>query len=275
MLRRDGSGDVGRRLRDELGRVLGRDMLHDDLERRELGDERLQHLLDELCLAVEDVDARVGHLTVHKQRHAELAHGLERRVRLLDLRDTRVRVGRRTCGVELDGEDVARRVRLADLVAGRPVRQVQRHERLESRAALGWHGREDPVTVLERVRRRRDRRHEVGHHDAARELLGSVRRRQRERRGAIAKVVVQVVGASGPAELGRRGGSRGSHGARKGAGDRSHPKMVAGDVWLMSPFRNNMASFLWSEQNEDALIRITTSQNVLSMPASIHTTNHI
>ncbi len=64
-------------------------------------DETGEHGLDEAHLAIEDVDRRVGDLAVHLQHDVELAHAREHGVDAFDVRDARVRVGRRAGGVEL------------------------------------------------------------------------------------------------------------------------------------------------------------------------------
>ena len=71
VLRRDRCADVRPRLVDEGDRLTCGDMLEDDTQLRQPLHQRCEHPVDEHRLAVEDVDSRIGYLTVDAQRHAD------------------------------------------------------------------------------------------------------------------------------------------------------------------------------------------------------------
>ena len=79
VLRRDGGADVlvGTR-EDKLGRLLGRHVLEDHLEARRALEQLGQPSLHKDALAIEDVDGRVGDLSVDAEGQAVVRHRLER-----------------------------------------------------------------------------------------------------------------------------------------------------------------------------------------------------
>ncbi len=77
MLRRDRRSDSRAGRAHEFDSVARGDVFENDAQPRKAGGERRENLIDEARLAIEDIDARVCHLTVHLQRHIDRAHGLE------------------------------------------------------------------------------------------------------------------------------------------------------------------------------------------------------
>ena len=186
-----------------LGRLLGRHVFHDDLEFREIFAQGLELLLNEHCLAVEQVDAGVGHFTMHQQHQAFALHGFECGVDLAQIGHTVVGVGGGTGGVQL-ASDHASRLGAHDFVGREVVRQVQRHQGLK--LAASGHGRQNALAVSHGQFGRRHGRLEVGHDDGAAHLAGAVRHHAAHGI-AIAHVQVPVIGA------GNGEGGGGSHAA--------------------------------------------------------------
>ncbi len=175
-----------------VGRLLRRDVLEHDAQRRERRAQRDQLLVDEHPLAIEQVDGGIGDLAVHEQRHAARLHRFERRPAMTQVRHAGRRVRRRAGRVQLDAVDDARVLRAIDLAGRRLVGQVERHQRREGRP-VGQRG-DDALAVRGRGGDGRHRRPQVRHHDRAREAPGRVRQHGFER-GAVAQMQVPVVGA--------------------------------------------------------------------------------
>lgn len=132
------------------------------------GDERAHVPLNELLLAVEDIDTRIGHLAVHEQRHADVGHGVEHRRQRANVGDARVRVRGRTRRVKLARKHHTAGARRMNFTHRRRVGQVECHERLESSVAR--QRCEQALAVRARHFRGRYRRLEIRHHNGAREL---------------------------------------------------------------------------------------------------------
>lgn len=93
VVRGDGRPHVAACRLDELHRVTGCDVLEHHLQRREALGHPAQLLVDEVLLAIEDVDFRACHFTVHQQRQADFGHGFQHMEDVVDLRHAGGRVG--------------------------------------------------------------------------------------------------------------------------------------------------------------------------------------
>ncbi|MNV36972.1 hypothetical protein D3C71_1284680 [compost metagenome] len=202
VLRRDRRGDRPFGVAHILRAFLRRDVLEHHLQGRERAAQRLHDAFHENRLAVEHIDRRVGHFTVHQQRHAAFFQGLKRlRALAQQVGDARIGVGRRARRIQLHGIDLARFMRAEDLFRRGVVGQIKRHQRSKSvRVPAGFAQRlQDPAAVGQRLLGGRHRRLQVRHDDGARELARGIRHHGFQRR-AIAQVQVPVVGA-GDGEL--------------------------------------------------------------------------
>ena len=217
-------GDIGDRL-------LGRDVLEHDAQFGHAAAQRVEHPLDEHRLAVEDVDLGVGHLAVDQQRHAERRHALQHRHDPVDIGDAVRRVRRRVRRVELDRREHALLIAARDFVRIGAVGQVAGHQRRE----IGPVGqrREDALAILPRRRDRRHRRHQVRHHDRARELPRRPRHDLPQHR-AVAQMHVPVVGPAEGDRIGHRasrhplspaGAALSRAGGRVGSGGNQSPRI--------------------------------------------------
>ena len=192
VLRGDRRGHVVARLADEVRGVLGGDVLEHHLQRGKALGQRAQAPVDELLLAIEDVDVRIGDLTVHEEQHPVLGQRFEHRIEGIELGDRRVGVGGRSRWIELHCRHASSRG-VRDVCRRREVGQVERHQRLERGASRARS--EDSVAVGHRLARCPHRRHEVRHHDRASEAARGRRHRLRQH-VAVAEVKVPVVGGS-------------------------------------------------------------------------------
>jgi hypothetical protein len=57
-------------------------VLHHHLEARHPAAHRIEHALDEHCLAVKNVDVAVGHFAMHAQRQADVGHAFQHTLHL-------------------------------------------------------------------------------------------------------------------------------------------------------------------------------------------------
>src|SRR5690606_637670 len=89
----DGGADGGRSGLDEGGGVTGGDVFEHHFQAREALDHARQMFIDKALLAVEHVDFRAGHFTVHQQRQANLGHGFEYREDIVDAGHAGGRIG--------------------------------------------------------------------------------------------------------------------------------------------------------------------------------------
>ena len=193
VLRRDGRGDARPRAGDELGGTRRRDVLEHHLEPRESLDQRRQQLVDEHRLAIEYVDLRARRLAVHQEGESDALHALEHGVGLCDVGDAGLRMRGRSRRIKLHAvHDCARTARSISVGRG-GVRQVQRHERLES--ASRGERLHDPGFIGRGLIDAHDRRPQVRHHDRAAEPL---RREFRHggKPGPVAQVHVPVIRAA-------------------------------------------------------------------------------
>ena len=191
MLGRDGGSQKVIGSGHVLGSFLGRHVLHDDLQLREVLAQGLELLLDKHGLAVEQVNALVGHFAVHQQHQAFALHGFQRGINLAQIGHAMIGIGSGTCGIELACHH-ASSLGAHDFIGAQLIRQVQRHQRLEL-AACG-HGRQNAIAVSNSQLSRRHRRLEVRHDDGAAHLTGGVRHHAAHGI-AIAHVQVPVIGA--------------------------------------------------------------------------------
>lgn len=74
MLRRYGAGHVGTAVENELHALLRGDVLHDDLQIREVRVQGLQGRFHKRGFAIENVDGGIGRLAVDAQRHVQFRH---------------------------------------------------------------------------------------------------------------------------------------------------------------------------------------------------------
>ncbi len=68
-------------------------------------DERRQDAIDEDLFAVENIDARIGDLTVDQKRQSMVGHRLEDRHHQIEIGDPGLGVGGSSRGVQLDSDD--------------------------------------------------------------------------------------------------------------------------------------------------------------------------
>ena len=174
-----------------VGSLLGRHVLHDDLELREIFAQWLQLLLNKQRFAVKQIHARVGHLSMHQQHQTFALHGLQRRVNLAQIRHAVIGIGGGTRRVKLARHHTSG-LGTHDFVGAKVVRQVQRHQRLK-RIACG-HGRQNAVAVGHGQLSRSDGRLQVRHDDGAPHLAGAVWHHATHGI-AIAHMQVPVIGA--------------------------------------------------------------------------------
>ena len=182
--------------------------------------------LDELALAVEDVDIGVRDLAVHHQGEPALLHRVERRGAAFEVRHPVRGIRRRPGGIELDPEHPAAGRGATDLLRAGLVGEVEGHERLER--CTGRDRGENPVAVRERRRGRRHRRREVRHHHRPRESPHGRGHHVREHR-TVAKVRMPVVRSHqrdfvhGP---GSRSRPLGASNRRSGRPGRSYQRLI-------------------------------------------------
>ena len=100
-------------------------MLKDHAQTRATPEQRLQHPLDEYFFAVEQVDRRISHFTVHQQRHTNFFHLGQRRIALGEVGNAGVGIGRRAGRIQLDGMYETAVGGLADFIRRRVIRQVR------------------------------------------------------------------------------------------------------------------------------------------------------
>src|SRR5439155_13518645 len=116
MLRRDGGAYVGRGGGDEIDGLARRDVLQNDLERREITHDPGKHTRDEYPLTVEYIDIGVGDFAMNEQREPMLLHGSERVVCAGHLSDPRLRVRRRASRIIFEPDDEPRCASLRNVV---------------------------------------------------------------------------------------------------------------------------------------------------------------
>ncbi len=177
----------------ELRCLAGGDVLQHHPEPWQALQQGRQDALDEHRLPIEHVHARVRDLAVQQQGHACLLHGLQYRVHPADVGDAGIRIGGRPRGVILHCVHEAAGLGLEDFLRRRVVRQVQGHQRLESRP--GRQGRQDAPPVGGSIRHRAYRRIQVGHHDRPGEAPGGVWQHGGQHVG-VPQVQVPIVGTS-------------------------------------------------------------------------------
>jgi hypothetical protein len=190
-LRRDRRRHAVARRPHELGRPGRRDVLEHHRQLRVALEQRDQNRVDEMRFPIEHVDVGAGSLAVHQQRHSDFLHAGQRGADFTDVGDARIRVRRRAGRIEFDAVYEARGPGLVDFLRRRAIRQIKRHERLESSA--GRQRRHDSSTIGRRLGRGGDGGLEIGHHDGAAEPFGGEFDHRFEHR-AVAQMHVPVVG---------------------------------------------------------------------------------
>ena len=193
VLRCDRRGNSLARGPHELRGSARRDVLEHDLETGDTIHDATEHFLDEGLFPIEHVDLRFGDLTVHLQDETRLGHRFECRPDLLDRGHACIGVRRRTRRVELCTDYKTALLRRKYFFRRGAVRQVERHQRLETQP--GGQRSENSRAVFAECRRGRHRRLQVRHHDGARKLSGRERQHRRQVL-AIPQVQVPVVGTT-------------------------------------------------------------------------------
>lgn len=107
-------------------------MLQNDLERREIADQRREDAFDEHGFAIEDVDIAIGYFAVDQQRHPDPLHRFQQPGELADIGDAVGGVGGGMGGIELAGSEHALFVAALDFRRIGIVRQVADHQRVKS-----------------------------------------------------------------------------------------------------------------------------------------------
>ena len=77
-------------------------MFHHNPKGGDTATQRIKDTLDKDSFTVKNINLRVSHLPMHAQRQAGLGHGLKDRNNLVNVADTRGRVGGRTRRIELN-----------------------------------------------------------------------------------------------------------------------------------------------------------------------------
>ncbi len=191
MMGRKGGGGEAVRFLHVLRGLQRSDVLEHNFELGKITPQGDELGVDEHRLAIENIDLRRCHFTMHQQRHAGALHGFQRAVGVAQVGDTGVAVGGGARRVEL-GRHHAGVPRVFDFIGRQVVGEVERHQRLELNAV--WHRRLDARLVGQRCRRRRDRWPQVGHDDGATKLGRGVRHHCAQG-VAITHVQVPVVGS--------------------------------------------------------------------------------
>ena len=190
-MRRDRSTDLGVVFHDvESG--PRRDVLDGDPQLRNLFDDWQQLLFDEVSLPIEDVEAGVGRLGVHKQRDPRPRHRFEHRAERKQIVATGSAVGGGPGRVVLRAEDDAVGGPGEQVVDDNLVIEIQHHHRCEVATSIGAGGRQDALSVRGGRLRRGHGRGDVGHHDGVTEHIGRVGGNSAEHL-VVAKVDVPVV----------------------------------------------------------------------------------
>ena len=116
MVRGDGGADVGSGRLHELHGITRGDVLEDHLQGREASGDAAQLLVDEVFLAIENVDLAAGDFAVHQQRQTDFGHGFQHAEDIVDGGDAGGRVGGGARRVELGCVDEAAGLGAADVV---------------------------------------------------------------------------------------------------------------------------------------------------------------
>ena len=168
-------------------------MLEHHTQFRKGGNNRAQVPLDKFLFAVEHIDRMIRHLAVDAQHDILGLHPREHRIELLDIGDTRGRVGGGVGGVHLGRGEHAFSRAARQIVGIGVVGEVAGHQRGEFHARR--HRRHDPLTIGRAKLRRGHRRGKVGHHDRAGKLARGVGHHLAHHI-AIAEMQVPIVGAA-------------------------------------------------------------------------------
>jgi hypothetical protein len=163
------------------------DMLHGDFETGKVGHQGFHNFFDKDGLPFENV--RVCHFRMNAQHHVLFLHFFQSRIAVLNVSDTKIRVGRRSRWIILAADDTSSRS-LADFVGRSLIRQIKRHERFQRRTR-----RKRPqnmLTVFKGLFRCRHGWFRVGHDETATETLGSVLQ-DSGGFGTFANVVMEII----------------------------------------------------------------------------------
>ena len=172
VLRGDGGAEETVACLHVLRRFFGGDVFEDDFQFREVTADRLHHLFDKARLAVENIDGRIGHFTVHQQRQADFLHLLEQRVNAGHVADAVAGVGGGVGRIQLGGGKHPL-LETADQFTGRQrVGQVTGHQRSE--VVTLRHRRQNPIAVGACGGHGRHGRNQVRHHDRPAKYLAGI-----------------------------------------------------------------------------------------------------
>mmetsp|Transcript_4300 Transcript_4300/g.9294 ORF Transcript_4300/g.9294 Transcript_4300/m.9294 type:complete len:224 (-) Transcript_4300:140-811(-) len=190
VMRGNSGSDVLRTRENEFYGLAGGDVLHNDLEVGNFGNQGAKVALNKEGLTIEEVRIGVSNFTVHEQKHAKLRHLLQSRPDALHVGHSRVTIRGRASRVKLARNDLAGGHGTLDLRGGCVVCQIQCHERLEV-MALG-HCREDLIAVTQSLFCSYNRGLQVGHGNCTAELLGD-HWGHSLKASAVAEVVVPII----------------------------------------------------------------------------------
>ncbi len=159
-------------------------------------------LIDEAFFAVEHVDVRARHFTMHQQRQPGFGQRFDRREDIVDAGDARVGVGRGAGRIELGSEHDAAGLGRMDVFGAGAVGEVQHHQGLET--AAGRTRREDALAVGFGFMGGTYRRNQIGHDDGAGEGTRHVADGMSQH-SSIAQMDVPVVGTQEGQAIGHWG----------------------------------------------------------------------
>ena len=188
----DGGGRKRASLGDILRRLFRGDVFKNDFQLRKVLAQRNQLGFDKDRFAVKQINLAVCDFAVNQQRHASALHRFERAIRFAQIGHACVAVGGCASGIEFERDNTGFFGAL-DFIGWCVVGQIKRHERLKLHA--GGHGGLDTLFVGRSQRCGGHGRFEVGHHNGAGELRGSVGHHS-AKRIAITQMHMPIVGAS-------------------------------------------------------------------------------
>mmetsp|Transcript_29599 Transcript_29599/g.53525 ORF Transcript_29599/g.53525 Transcript_29599/m.53525 type:complete len:201 (-) Transcript_29599:76-678(-) len=166
MMTRNGRLDIIRCTQHIVDRLLGRNVLHGNVEGWKVWYNALHNFLNKDGFAFENI--RVCHFRMNTQPHAHLLHGLKCWINVGYVRDSKFRVGSSTCRIVFASVNHARGVCLFNFFRGRLVGKIERHEWLKcGRCNTRWKTVENELTVFQRLFSINDWWHCIGHDDAS------------------------------------------------------------------------------------------------------------